>query len=69
MSSRSRYGNVPPPSTVRGMPSAASNDTGPRMPAHEMTAMPRHGGDGSFSRTCADSRRGRYVAGKTQTNR
>ena len=39
------------------------------MPAHEMTTTARRGGEGSRSRSFLLSIRGRYVAGKTHTNR
>jgi hypothetical protein len=55
----SRPGKDAPDSVVRGRAAAAASETGPRMPAHEITAGQRHGGAGSRSCTRRLSRCGR----------
>ena len=52
-----------------GSASAATSETAPRMPTHEITAGHCHGGYGSCSRTERNAQRGRYVKIGTHTMR
>ena len=68
-SSRSREGKRDPSCVVSGIEKATASETTPRIPAHEMTNGTAHCGAGSRASSRGSRRRGRYVEGKTQTNR
>src|SRR5918994_2172043 len=65
---RLRSGNGPPPSTSVGMARGRARFTTPRMPAQPITVIAGRPGNGSRSRTRADSR-GSQLAGYTQATR